>query len=253
VSTVLFFHAHPDDEAIFTALTMRRLADQGHRVVLVTATSGELGVPLFQLPLREPVGHRRIAELEASCAALGVAKLVLLGRRDSGMPGDVANRHRRALARASVARIGAALADLAVVEGAAAIVHYDGNGIYGHPDHVAVHRIGAFAAGLAGVTSYEATVDREYIHFVEQHLVEGSSPRDGRPSVGTASVEITTAVRGSAGELAAKRIAMAAHSSQIPPDTMYAPSYDDVYGLEWYIRRGPAGVIEELGNAHLFA
>lgn len=253
MSTVLFFHAHPDDEAIFTALTMRRLADQGHRVVLVTATSGELGVPLFTLPLRESVGRRRVAELEASCAALGVARLVLLGRRDSGMPGDSANGHRRALARAAVPRVGSALADVAVSEGASAIVHYDGNGIYGHPDHVAVHRIGALAAGLAGVTAYEATVDREYIHFVEQHLVEGSVPREGRPAVGASSVEITTAVRGSAGELAAKRAAMAAHASQIPPDTMYAPSYDDVYGLEWYIRRGRAGVLEELGNAHLFA
>jgi N-acetyl-1-D-myo-inositol-2-amino-2-deoxy-alpha-D-glucopyranoside deacetylase len=253
VSTVLFFHAHPDDEAIFTALTMRRLADNGHRVVLVTATAGELGVPLFPLPLGHSVARRRLAELEAACESLGVARLVLMGRRDSGMPGDPANRHRRALARARQHPLASWLADLAVAENAAAIVHYDGNGIYGHPDHVAVHQIGASAAALAGATSYEATVDREYIHFVEQHLVEGSSPRAGRPRVGAASVEITTAVRGTPEELAAKRAAMAAHSSQIPPDTMYAPSYDDVYGLEWFIRRGPAGAIEALGNAHLFA
>lgn len=253
MSTVVFFHAHPDDEAIFTALTMRRLADQGHRVVLVTATAGELGVPLFALPLGTSVGRRRLAELEASCAALGVARLVLLGRRDSGMPGDSANRHRRALSRAAVSGVARRLADVATAEGAAAIVHYDGNGIYGHPDHVAVHRIGSLAAALAGVTGYEATVDREYIHFVEQHLVEGSEPRAGKPRVGSASVEITTALRGSAAELAAKRAAMAAHSSQIPADTMVAPSYDDVYGLEWYIRRGAPGVLEQLGNAHLFA
>jgi LmbE family N-acetylglucosaminyl deacetylase len=253
VSTVLFFHAHPDDEAIFTALTMRRLADHGHRVVLVTATVGELGVPLFQLPLGHSIGRRRLAELEAACESLGVARLVLMGRRDSGMPGHPANKHRRALARARVHPAASWLADLAVAEGATAIAHYDGTGIYGHPDHVAVHRIGDAAARLAGVTSYEATVDREYIHFVEQHLVEGEAPRVGKPRVGAASVEITTAVRGTADELAAKRQAMAAHSSQIPPDTMYAPSYDDVYGLEWYIRRGPAGVLETLGNAHLIA
>jgi LmbE family N-acetylglucosaminyl deacetylase len=252
VSAVLFFHAHPDDEAIFTALTMRRLADAGHRVVLATATAGELGVPLFPLPLGHSVG-RRVAELEASCAELGVSRLVLMGRRDSGMPGHAANRHRRALARARVHPLASRLADLAVAEGASTIVHYDGNGIYGHPDHVAVHQIGAAAAALTGATSYEATVDREYIHFVEQHLVEGEAPRVGRPRVGSATVEITTAVRGSAGELAAKRAAMAAHSSQIPPDTMYAPSFDDVYGLEWYIRRGPAGVVEALGNAHVIA
>ena len=43
--TVVFFHAHPDDEAIFTGGTIARLADSGHRVVLVVATKGELGAP----------------------------------------------------------------------------------------------------------------------------------------------------------------------------------------------------------------
>ena len=43
MATVTFFHAHPDDEAIATGGTMASLADQGHRVVLVTATRGELG------------------------------------------------------------------------------------------------------------------------------------------------------------------------------------------------------------------
>ena len=43
MATVTFFHAHPDDEAIATGGTMIGLADAGHRVVLVTATRGELG------------------------------------------------------------------------------------------------------------------------------------------------------------------------------------------------------------------
>lgn len=41
--TFVFFHAHPDDEAIFTGGTIALLAAQGHRCVLVFATSGELG------------------------------------------------------------------------------------------------------------------------------------------------------------------------------------------------------------------
>ena len=35
--TVVLLHAHPDDEAIFTGITMRRLVDEGHRVVAVVA------------------------------------------------------------------------------------------------------------------------------------------------------------------------------------------------------------------------
>ena len=41
--TVVFFHAHPDDEAIFTGGTMALLAAAGWRVVLVLATAGERG------------------------------------------------------------------------------------------------------------------------------------------------------------------------------------------------------------------
>jgi LmbE family N-acetylglucosaminyl deacetylase len=42
--TVVFFHAHPDDEAIFTGGTMALLAAAGWRVVLVLATAGEQGL-----------------------------------------------------------------------------------------------------------------------------------------------------------------------------------------------------------------
>ncbi|HWS46762.1 MAG TPA: PIG-L family deacetylase, partial [Acidimicrobiia bacterium] len=41
--TLVTFHAHPDDEAIATAGTMARAKAEGHRVVLVVATRGELG------------------------------------------------------------------------------------------------------------------------------------------------------------------------------------------------------------------
>src|SRR5258707_9538846 len=40
--TIVFFHAHPDDEAIATGGTMARASRQRHRVVLGSATRGEL-------------------------------------------------------------------------------------------------------------------------------------------------------------------------------------------------------------------
>jgi LmbE family N-acetylglucosaminyl deacetylase len=43
MSTIVFIHAHPDDEALLTGGTMALLAWAGHRVVLVTATAGEAG------------------------------------------------------------------------------------------------------------------------------------------------------------------------------------------------------------------
>ena len=46
MATLVCFHAHPDDESIATAGTMAKAAADGHRVVLVLATRGELGEPV---------------------------------------------------------------------------------------------------------------------------------------------------------------------------------------------------------------
>ncbi len=40
MSTLLCFHAHPDDEAVATGGTMAHAHAEGHRVVLVVATDG---------------------------------------------------------------------------------------------------------------------------------------------------------------------------------------------------------------------
>ena len=253
-STVVFFHAHPDDEAIFTGLTMRRLADAGVRVVLATATSGDLGEPLVPLDPGETLVERRQRELELACVELGVSRLALFGFRDSGMPGWADNVHPNALAVASRGTLARRLADLCVEERAAALVHYDSHGIYGHPDHVAVHLVGRLAARLARITGYEATVDREHLHIAHQtadgdHLVHGANRTQPTP-YGRVTVEIPLAVAADDATLAAKRRAMAAHASQIAPEDLELAGFGDVYGLEWYLRDGPAGVVDQLGNVH---
>lgn len=43
MATVVAFHAHPDDEVILTGGTLARLAENGHRVVLVAGTDGDMG------------------------------------------------------------------------------------------------------------------------------------------------------------------------------------------------------------------
>jgi LmbE family N-acetylglucosaminyl deacetylase len=236
--TVVVVHAHPDDESIFTAATMRRLADRGARVVLVTATAGELGPVLRPLRPGETLAGRRRAELEHAAAALGVARLVLLGHRDSGMPGWDDNAHPDALAAASVSRVAARLATLCEEENAEALVHYDPDGIYGHPDHVAVHRFGAQAARLTGITAYEATVAGD--RAGTGHLVDRAAGR----RVGRA--DATTVLVATAAERRAKRAAMAAHASQIPPDALHRDGFAGTYGTEWFRRVGPAGLIDSI-------
>ncbi len=250
--TVVFVHAHPDDEAIFTGATISTLARRGARVVLVMATSGDAGTPLAPLPGGVDVATHRARELETACERLGVSRLVRLGRRDSGLPGWTTQDHPRALVRADAAALARRIADLCEAEGADALVHYDGDGITTHPDHRTVHRIGSLAASWTGVTEYEATIDREYLHFTGQHLVDGGD-LPGRREAGRVTAEITTAVAADAAALAAKRSAMAAHASQIGAEHLDAPWFAEAYGLEWYRRIGRAGVLERLGNAHALA
>lgn len=237
--TVIFVHAHPDDEAIFTAATMRRLADRGGRVILVTATGGELGEPLTPLAVGETMSARRRAELELAAARLGVSRLVLLGRRDSGMPGWPSARHPLAFARGRVDVLARRVAGLAESESAEAIVHYDDQGIYGHPDHVAVHRVGALAARMAGIRDYQATVDRDHLtRGPGTHVLDLASAGGhyGRPRT-----EITLEIRADAAELSAKHAAMSAHTSQIAPSSLDPAAFQYGYAREWYVHDATPG------------
>lgn len=239
--TVVVVHAHPDDEAIFTGATIRRLADNGARVVLVTATGGELGEPRIPLGGRT-LGDVRTQELELAADLLGVQRLVLLGRHDSGIP---AGTDPRSLVRSDLAALARTIARLVEAESAEAVVGYDADGIYGHPDHVAVHLLARHAAGLAGVTSYDATVDREHLHFAGAHVVGQAG---GHEQYGRVTAEISVAVAATARELDVKRAALLAHASQITPG-MLADRFAETYELEWYLRRGPRALLDEM-NVH---
>ncbi|MGH8993518.1 MAG: PIG-L deacetylase family protein [Acidimicrobiia bacterium] len=254
VRTLVFFHAHPDDEAIFTGGTIWQLARRGWRIVLVMATGGEWG------EATEGFGHADLAavrrqETTDAAAVLGIARVEFLGYHDSGLSGDPSHSCDNSLAWADEAEVATRLAGVLREEEAEALVTYDPEGIYGHPDHVVVHRAGRAAAEAAGVPIvYEATVDREYLHFVETHLVVKAKRATGElglaaTHLGMATVEITTAIDVRA-SLYVKRQAMAAHASQIPEtaSVLHLPpeSFAAVYGYEWYTRRGPRGPLEDL-------
>ena len=255
--TVLVLHAHPDDEAIFSGLTLRRLADAGARTVLVLATAGELGGSRVPLRPGETVPERRIAELERSAELLGVSRLVLLGGRDSGLPGGPGVGHPRAFATADPLTLARHVAELADDEGAATIVHDDEHGIYGHPDHRAAFRVGALAAELSGATAYRVTVDREHLHTAARdgHLVHGAARAVHVPGAATpfgrATVEIALAVTGTDTHLDVKHAAITAHASQLAEADVPRDTFAAAYGYEWYRRSGPPGVLDRLGNAHL--
>lgn len=248
MATAVFFHAHPDDEAIATGGTMARMAGEGHRVVLVTATRGELGeVPEDLRSSGETLAERRAAELAAACEALGVSRHENLGYLDSGMAGTDANDDPRCFARADLDEAAGRLAAILAEEGATVLTAYDEHGNYGHPDHIQVHRVGMRAAELAGTGRvFMATMNRDHLRdLIDSGAGAGfEPPEDRRAELDTMGVEaarVTTAVDVRPW-LTAKRDAMRAHASQIAETSFFLAMPEDVFalvwGTEWYVRVG---------------
>ena len=249
MSTLVFFHAHPDDEAIATGGTMAALAAAGHRVVLVTATSGDLGeVPDGFLADGETLAQRRAIEVAEAGRVLGVARHQFLGYLDSGMAGEPTNERPGCFAAADVEEAAGRLATILEEESADVVVAYDEHGGYGHPDHVQVHRVGLRAGALAGTAKvYMATQDRDFLaSLANDHADSAWAPpaemAEQMQAMGEPGSRISTEVDVS-GWLDAKRGAMQAHPSQIPDDSFFLAMPDEIFALvwskEWYIQAHP--------------
>jgi len=251
MATITFFHAHPDDEAIATGGTMASLAAAGHRVVLVTATGGELGeVPEGFLSPGETLGERRAAELAEAAVILGTARQLFLGYHDSGMEGEDSNARHDVFATADVGEAADRLAAILVEETSDVLVTYDEHGGYGHPDHVRVHDVGMAAADRAGTpVVYMTTMDRDFMVELRRQAAESDHvPEDeleGAATMGEPATRITTEVDVSPW-IDVKREAMRAHASQISEESFFLQMPEDVFarvwGQEWYVRVRPEPV-----------
>ena len=252
--TLVAFHAHPDDEALLTAGTMAKAAAAGHRVVLVLATNGDLGLTDSATRARD-LGAQRLAEARRSADELGVARVEWLGYADSGMGpelyADPPGRTR--FVRAPVAEAAQRLAVLLREESADVLLSYDARGGYGHRDHVRVHEVAAAAARLAGTPRVlESTIPRDLLaaavrlsarvyRYPPEFDIEGfCSAFSARRDI-THRIDVLRFA-------AAKRAAMRAQAAQALADgadrTLAAflriprPAYDLIFGREWF--RNPA-------------
>lgn len=237
--SLLLVHAHPDDESIFTGGTMAKYAAEGARVTLVTCTMGEMGGN--RLARAVPGGgvraHRRAElaearrnemaeirrrELDAACAALGVADHRFLGApgrwRDSG-PGGGGDP--RAFSRADVAEAAHALAAVIREVSPQVVVTYDANGFYGHIDHIQAHRVAWRAYQMA----CDPRLTKFYAIAIARSVLEAAISHPGGPGtrpgpapahtgLGVSDEEVTTAIDAT-GFLNAKLAALRSHATQI--------------------------------------
>jgi LmbE family N-acetylglucosaminyl deacetylase len=227
---------------------MAKAAADGHRVVLVCATRGEEGEPKpGVLSEGELLQDRRVSELALSCEILGADAPRFLDYEDSGMMGEPSNDSPTCFWQADVDKAATRLAAILREVDANVLTIYDDHGLYGHPDHIQVHRVGLAAAKQFGneLKVYESTVNRDVALASFDRMSEETG--DQGPSLeemqefGVAqkdlaySMDITEFID-------VKRKSMRAHESQISEDDFFLTipneAFGHMFGTEWFAEPG---------------
>jgi mycothiol S-conjugate amidase len=143
---LLAVHAHPDDESSKGAGSIARYHAEGVHTVLVCCTGGEAGDilnPAMDRPeVREQLHEVRMRELERATSIIGYDEVVMLGYRDSGMPGTPENEDPRCFARAPLDEaVGRLVAVIRRTRPQVIVTYGDDQTGYPHPDHLRVHDI----------------------------------------------------------------------------------------------------------------
>lgn len=149
--TLIFFGAHPDDESFGMGTTLAQYAISGVKVYYVCSTGGEEGTvdPQYMKGYTSIEELRRV-ELKCAAQELGLAGVVYLGYRDSGMQGSESNKLPNALAMAPPEEVAGRMVKIIRELKPDVVVTHDAGGGYGHPDHIATHNATVKAFYAAG-------------------------------------------------------------------------------------------------------
>jgi N-acetyl-1-D-myo-inositol-2-amino-2-deoxy-alpha-D-glucopyranoside deacetylase len=141
--------AHPDDESFGCGSLIARAASLGAEVVVACATRGEAGERTPGAGCCGDLGAVREGELRRAAGRLGVARVEVLGYRDSGFAGPI---RPGTLCAAPVAEVAAVLRELVRDLAPTVVVVPDAGD--GHRDHRQV-RTAVRAALPSGPALYE--------------------------------------------------------------------------------------------------
>jgi mycothiol S-conjugate amidase len=235
-------HAHPDDESSKGAGSIARYHAAGVRTVLVCCTGGEAGDilnPAMDRPeIRENLHQVRLAELATATSIIGYDEVVLLGYRDSGMPGTPTNEDPASFAQAPLDEAVGRLVEVIRRTRPQVVVTYpeDQQG-YPHPDHLRVHEISVPAFEAAGDPDaypdagppwqplklyYTAWSRGRVIAMHEKFLELGlESPFDNKWFDRPAGDDRTTTTVDIAGYTAVRDRALQAHETQVDPTSKF--------------------------------
>ena len=164
--SLLAVFAHPDDESLACGGLIAWCAQLGAQVSLICATRGEQG-PGKGEESGAPLGDIRARELEEAARVLGIAEIVQLGYPDGMLPWvDAASLE--ADIREAIGRFRPEV-----------VITFGEDGLYWHPDHIAVHQRTTAAVAALGDDApalYYVTLPHGSMRAIVDHAGLAASP-----------------------------------------------------------------------------
>jgi len=230
--------AHPDDEAFGTGGTLSKYAAEGGDVYLVTATRGEAGqIAEPDLATSADLPYVREQELRCACEIYGIHPPRFLDYPDGLLP--IVHQGQ------AVGKVVRLIRELRPQ----VIITFGPDGIYGHYDHIAVHRWTTIAVNLAADADCfphhvrgncrPHAVSKVYHRVLPQPVVDAmgegdelaAQMMDGVPfyMVGRDRDEITTVIDVS-DYVEQKLDGIQCHATQVGRQNRFADAREDVLG-----------------------
>ena len=238
--TLLAVFAHPDDEAFGTGGTLARYAAEGCNVYLVTATRGEAGEiapPSLATPANLPAV--REAELRCACQSYGIHPPIFLDYLDGQLP-----MVHQGQAVGKLVRIIRELRPQVLVS-------FGPEGIYGHYDHLVVHRWASAAYELAAdpdcfpdcAPCQPHQISKFYHRVLHQESLQARNDSGQRaavlmdgvpfPFVGYPASEISTVLDVS--DFTQQKLqGILCHATQIGDNSRYVTAPDEMLADPWF-------------------
>ena len=168
--SLLAVFAHPDDESLASGGLLAWCAAIGVEASLLCLTHGEHGQGAGAGPAggARPLRQIRAAELAAAARVLGITHVRLLDHEDGMLPW------------VSPDRLEADIRDEIHRTGPDVVITFDADGLYWHPDHIAVHeRTTAVVAALRGPAPalFHVTLPPGAMRAIVDHAARVSAAR----------------------------------------------------------------------------